>query len=261
MANLHLRMRVLASALVVAGAWVGSAPAEAAVYKGTWDPPYDAGPSSPMPDLGWSGEAEFKIEDTCLSSLGGSSFSGWVNNVSAVCAGQLSITSALVTLSDLNGTYDDVKLSYGSASSPGTNGSNIPTVLLLSMYLEQGNVTAVNGGFWLPERVSASTAPFAVVANSKKNYTAAAYWLGFSGSENNLTNPPSSAQARLASCSYSKSFLFECSANNNDLSKATMSISVVPEPEAYLMGLMSLAVIGVWSRRRRPVPGPLTAFA
>lgn len=259
------KTRLLTLALATAGVLGVAASANAVTYKGKWDPKYGDGVG--LDGLGWNGEAEFKIEDSCLNSLG-TSFSGLVTNFTSGCLGKLSIVSAKVNLFDYvvgqpgnNGPASDVTLSYGSAASPGTNGNNIPTKALLSMYVDQGNIKAVNGGFWLPEVTTKFAAPFAVAAG----YNAAAYWLGFSGDQNNLTNVPNSAQARLASCSFNRvfSFDFQCSANDSRSpdTQAIMTITPVPEPEAYLMGLISLAVIGVWSRRRRPVVTSAAAAA
>ena len=241
MTKQNLKTRGLTLTLVVAGALGVAGTADAVVYKGKWDPAY--GPA--LPELGWKGEAEFDITPDCL---GGIASDGWVSNLVGACKDKLSIKSATVTLYDLNaanGLLPDVTLSYSSAKL--LDGGNLP--FTLRMYVDviegqQSEVRAVDGGFWFPENVTASFAKAA-------NYSGALYWLGFSGFQPNIESNIQ-AEARLASCSYKWTSL-ECSANANNLpeSRAVMQISPVPEPRAYVLGLASLAVVGVWTRRRR----------
>jgi hypothetical protein len=243
MTYLTSKIRGFTVGMAAAGSLVAAVTADAAVYRGRWDPAYGAA----LPELGWKGVAEFEIAPDCLAGIVDD---GWVSNLVGACKNKLSINSAAVTLYDLdatNGKLPDVTLSYSSASLK--NGGNIP--FTLRMYVDvidgqQSEIRAVEGGFWFPENVTAS---FAVASG----YKGALYWLGFSGDQPNLENS-TQAEARLASCSYKWASL-ECSVNNNDPSKggvaAAMTITPVPEPEAYMLGLASLAVIGVWNRRRR----------
>lgn len=239
MAYLPSKFRGLTLMLVAGASLLAAVTADAAVYRGKWDPAYGAD----LPNLGWEGFADFEIKDNCLSGIDGD---GWVSNTDGDCKGLLSIVSAEVTLYALDDSASDVTLSYSSAKV--LAGGNLPKVDRMWVdYIgpgQQAQVKAVDGWFWLPETTNAS---FAVA--SSKPYVGAAYWLGFNGFA-----PNGEAEARLGSCSY-MILAFDCSLNNNDPrnggAPAAMTITPVPEPQAYALGLASLAVVGVWTRRRR----------
>jgi hypothetical protein len=237
MAYLAIGVRGLTLALAAAGALSLSVTADAAVYKGKWDPPF----GSPLLDLGWSGEAEFEIKSACLDNV---SDDGWVSN-SGSCAGLVTINSATVTLYDLvagqNGPADDVTLSYGASQSPVT----------LRMYVDvEGGkkmVTAVEGSYFAP---LVTTASFAKLATA----TEAQYFLSFNGNVSNSPGgayTPDKAYSFLKSCNFSGQQYLGCS--NNDSGQYPAVMTIVPEPQGYLLGLASLAVVGMWSRRRLPV--------
>ena len=179
MSYLSWRMRGLTAAFaaVCTLAWVSDV--EAAVSRKRWDPAYGAD----LPNLGWSGTVDFEIKDSCLDSI---TSSGWVTNLTSGCVGKLSISSATVTLYDIespskpaNGPLDDVTLSYGGSSAP-LGGDNAQLTIRMYVDVTGGEKTlmAVQGGFLLPEVTNAS---FATVAT----YDAAAYWLNFNANETN----------------------------------------------------------------------------
>ena len=235
MTYLTSKIRGFTLAMAAAGSLFAVVTADAAVYRGKWDPVY----GSALPNLGWEGTADFAISDTCLSILD-NSFSGWIDNKSGACKGGLSIISADVTLYALDNSEPSVDLSYSSASI--FQGGNLPDVSRMYFDAATGDLKGVDGGFWFPEFTNAS---FAVASN----YKGSAFWLGFGG-----YTPGGEAEARLANCSYKWTAL-ECSLNNNDPANggvaAVMTITPVPEPKAYALALASLAVVGVWTRRRR----------
>ncbi|MBL8289375.1 MAG: PEP-CTERM sorting domain-containing protein [Rubrivivax sp.] len=82
-----LRRLLLAAAVIGFGS-----SANAAVYHGVWDPPF----GSPFTNLGWSGEADYYVPDSCEAI--GATY-GFVFN--AFCAPQAVIQSAQVTLTNL----------------------------------------------------------------------------------------------------------------------------------------------------------------
>ncbi len=242
MAMLNLKMRGPVLALAFAGMLGVAATADAATYKGRWDPNY----GEALPDLGWRGEADFEIVDAgCLDDVVAD---GWVSN-SGACAGKVRINSATVELYDidssLNGTDPSVVLSYGASQSPTT----------LRMYVDWVSATdkrviAVEGGYDDPIR---TTATFAKLTNSLY----ADYFLSFNGNQSNspglpvAPGAPDMAYSFLKSCSkFEGQAPKDCS--TNDSAKFPAVMTIVPEPSAYLLGLASLAVVGVWTRRRRP---------
>jgi hypothetical protein len=238
-------MRGLSAMFVAIGAlgWVSAA--EAIVSKKRWDPAYGA----ELPNLGWSGTVDFEIKDDCLSSI---TSSQWINNLSfGVCGNKLSIQSATVNLYELNNEGNNVLLSYdGSSNMFGGDNSQLAIRMYVEVNGTEKTLTAVQGGFLLPEITNAS---FAVASG----YDAAAYWLNFNA---NVTNDfslfsngaPLGDYAFLTSCSYKYSNLssgVKCSQNDGVTFPAVLQ--PVPEPETYLLALASFGVLGVWARRRR----------
>lgn len=248
-----------ALAVICTMGWVSDA--EAVIQKRRWDPAYGVD----LPNLGWSGEVDFDIADGCLATVD----TGWIDNygTNAACFNKLSIKSATVTLYDIDssgnpGPLGDVTLSYGSKFF-----SDYNAPITLRMYVEGGEIKAVQGGFLFPEFVKSSSAPFAVAAD----YDYSAFWLSFNANAANnfgldSTAAPSNGYAFLTNCSfngnggpsanqtldrYTASHPgVECS--QNGYGEANQAIlRPVPEPEAYMLGLAAFGVLGVWARRRR----------
>lgn len=67
--------------------------AQAAVYRGKWDPAF--GPA--LPDLGWRGEATFFVPDACLSLA-----PGLYSNSDACSSGGMALLNAQVSFYDLS---------------------------------------------------------------------------------------------------------------------------------------------------------------
>jgi hypothetical protein len=252
------KMRGWSAVLAVLGTFGLVSTADAILSKKVWDPEYGMA----LESLGWSGEVTFGIADDCLGTV---LKSQWINNFAGSCANKLSIDSATVNLYDLGGVGTPVTLSYGSNSI--FSGGNVP--ITLSMYVDVNKISgektlvAVQGGFLFPEFTNAS---FAKVVD----YDAAAYWLSFNASQDNnfsLFSPatPTNGYAFLSSCSFNygddpnktegydhyKSSHSDVACSQNDSSAHPAILRAVPEPNGYLLGLASFAVLGVWSRRRR----------
>jgi hypothetical protein len=81
-------LKRLAALAAACGASIAGAPAGAAIYVGSWDPP-----SFIFPDLGWSGSALFTIPDAC-----GTSGTLTLGNCPGMSAGPVTLT--LFTLDD-----------------------------------------------------------------------------------------------------------------------------------------------------------------
>ena len=73
-------------ALLVAAGLVCSAPSQAVIWVGAWDPAFGAA----FPQLGWRGEAKFFVPDACVAE------SGWVFNFESCSGGEMKVLSAEV---------------------------------------------------------------------------------------------------------------------------------------------------------------------
>lgn len=261
MDNLTWRMHAL-SAVVGFTVTLGSVSvSEAAISRKIWDPAYGAA----LPNLGWSGSVDFNIQDSCLNTI---NTSQWISNLAfgSSCFNKLSIESADVTLYDLSNPASNVLLSYDGSSSL-FGGDNVN--LALRMYVEvigtEKTLKAVQGGFLFPEFTNAS---FATVTG----YDAAAFWLNFNANTTNnfslsTSSAPEGDYAFLTSCSFDyphnpganekydtyKTKYSDVSCSQNDGVNNPAILRPIPEPEAYLLGLASFGVLGVWARRRRRV--------
>lgn len=82
---------VVGAAMAAAVAFGAAAPAQAAVYNGSWDPAFGAA----FPQLGWNGEGTFFIPDACLALGAG------LHLNSGACAG-MELVRADVNFYDLS---------------------------------------------------------------------------------------------------------------------------------------------------------------
>jgi hypothetical protein len=87
-------LKGLLLAVAVAGTWTS---AQAAVYRGVWDPAYGA----PFAGLGWRGTADFFVPDACVPS-GDALVIDILPVAWGGCGGQATVTSAQVELYDLD---------------------------------------------------------------------------------------------------------------------------------------------------------------
>lgn len=117
------------AALLVAAGLACAAPAQAAVFQGSWDPSF----GSAFPDLGWRGEADFFVPDACLAQ------SGWVFNFESCSAFGMKILSAEVEFYKLS---DPTNLLFQE-----TLAFDVPSSLVLSMNIDDGLLAGVLGTF------------------------------------------------------------------------------------------------------------------
>ncbi len=106
-------------------------PAQAAVYKGIWDPTY----GTPFPNLGWKGEAFFDVPASCISQA-----ADWYGNT-GVCSG-LQVLSG--TLSFYNASLDPLGLS------PLETFTLNPSVTVYEVYTNGTALKGVSTGFFAP---------------------------------------------------------------------------------------------------------------
>ncbi len=178
MSYLTWKMRGLSAAFAVIGSVGCVSNADAIISRKVWDPQYGAA----LPNLGWSGEVDFNIKDTCLDNVVKKSM--WVSNLTGGCNNALSIGNATVTLYDLdsfgnNGPAADVTLNYGGSTQPfGGDNAQLTWRMYIDVDGSEKTLKAVQGGFLFPEFTNAS---FAKVAG----FEGAAYWLNFNANKTN----------------------------------------------------------------------------
>jgi hypothetical protein len=113
------------AALLVAAGLACSAPSQAVVWVGAWDPAF----GSAFPELGWRGEAKFFAPDACLAE------SGWVFNFESCSSGEMKVLSAEVEfykLSDPTNPLYQETLSFDD-----------PTSLVAAMRIEDGQLVGL----------------------------------------------------------------------------------------------------------------------
>ncbi len=136
-------MRARATLLVVAGL-AFTAPAQAAIYSGAWDPAF----GSAFPDLGWRGEARFFVPDACRTE------SGFVFNFEPCSNLGMKILSAEVEfykLSDPTNPLFQETLLFDDPSS-----------FVAGMRIENGHLTGLFGTFdyFVPSTLPLAGGPF-----------------------------------------------------------------------------------------------------
>lgn len=120
------KVKLVAAAFTAVTAVVCTAPAQAALYQGSWDPAF----GSAFPDLGWRGEATFFIPDACVDR------SGLVFNFGE-CSG-MEISGAEVEF---------YSLSDPAETTLETLVFDIPSGLVFNVRLDGGELLGVVGAF------------------------------------------------------------------------------------------------------------------
>jgi PEP-CTERM motif len=229
MALIGIRKSVTVSLLALLAS-IGSAPAHAAAYTGTWDPDF----GGIFTDLGWKGSASFILPDTCLG------LSGSFANAAASCGGGgMQVTQAKVTF------YDRVSDPDGLAALQTLDFGTAPVVYGMSINSTGAGSTQLlgaNTGFFAPVKGQVAVAQaggldyyFHLIVNG--NQAALMY------TRDEFAGPGCVLSifggADPAECGFS------VSAPNITFTTA------VPEPQTYALMLGGLAVLAAAARRRR----------
>ena len=212
----------LVATLALAAGLLASVPAQATVYRGTYDPSYGA----PFPDLGWKATATFDVPTSCLSQPNG----GYT--VSGNCAG-FSVLSAEIDF--YNSTIDP-----NPQTSPVLESFMLNTsVFVNGVTIAGGQLAGVDTGyfsFFVPVGGSLS-----IAGNGADSFSLILF-----GNSAQLVyaNPvPTSPICASIPVPHTNCGFSEVAPEG--------VFAPVPEPETYALMLAGLGVLGLVARRRR----------
>jgi len=224
----RIKQAVAGAALLVATTLGAIAPAQAAVYRGTWDPPFGA--TTIFPDLGWSGTADFFAPDACQG------VTGTRTNANPGCGGgQMHVISAEIKfwdIADPSTILQTLTVTPSAFINGMTFQSNGPGV--------DPDLLGVNTGFFDPVQ---GTIPEA------KNYW---FHLFFDGDDAFLAY--TKGEADTPTCIGRPHDENLCGVSQEE-AHVTFT-PAIPEPSTY--ALFGVGLAALWSMRRR-LTGPAVA--
>lgn len=207
------KLKQAQAALLMAAGIAFSAPSQAVIVVGAWDPAF--GPA--FPELGWRGEAKFFIPDACLAE------SGWVFNFESCSSGGMKVLSAEVDfykLSDpTNPVFQETLL------------FNDPTSLVLAMRIENGLLAGLYATFdyFVPSTLAIAGGPYTdFVLLFEDDLARMAF----------VSDPPNGPKTR------------GISDRSTPDGSPFITFRVVPEPGSLVLAGLVLLGIGVVTRRR-----------
>lgn len=223
----RVRSVLVGAAVAIAAAFGGMGPAEAAVYRGAWDP--DFGPA--FPDLYWKGSATFFVPDACLAQ------SGWISNFNSCSGGDMEVLTAEVEFYNKNTSTFLESLNFDPQS--------MFQSFVLSMNIQNGQLAGVASG------PSAVRQAFSLEAGGGDAYFILAFLGGprpgaLEGAKMYFVNPSCHDSDSSAPC-YGASL----DPSSEPGGPGTISFAPIPEPETYALMLAGLGAVVFMARRRR----------
>lgn len=223
MSRARIRNYFLSAAVGVAT--MLAVPAEAAIYKGSWDPAF----GGIFGSLGWNGSADFYIPDECLATDG-------LHSNNGTCG-----SSPMSVL--------DAQFSFYDISAPGTiletfrfgpGQAVVDTAHVSQMEVTGGALSGVQTNYFT------SVVPDIGIAGGG-SYS---FFLTFTGHEAGLYYTLKDWSPGNPGCLSGNTFILENCGFSTVPAVLTFT-QAVPEPETYALLLAGLAAMGATVRRRR----------
>ena len=217
-------------ALAGAAALSLSAPAQAAIYTGTFDPAFGGNFSG----LGWRGGVTFEVADACVALGTANSFDN------AECQSAVTVLSAIVEL------YED------PADTQTPDVLNLSSLFsIFGVDLVAGEVVSVDGSMFIGNWVAPAGSLVAPVVTGYANYR---YGLEMGNGEAILraysTNVSNNVDQLFGNCPWDGDYAI-CNSATNPKVTFTRVPTQVPEPGSLLLAGAALAAAAAVRRRRR----------
>lgn len=232
MLNTRIKKAIFGAAVAVTAVVGSIGQAQAAVYRGAWDPTF----GGIFPNLGWQATATLVLPNSCLGMTG-----SFLNSAAGCGGGGMQVNDATVEFYDITDPLHTVLQTLHFGSAPVVYSMQIAATIPGDTSLGNTQLLGVDTGFFNPVK---GTIPLAQYGGNDYYF-----YLALKGNLAGMVYTDIPQTSPVCSAGIFGTSPTECGVSTP--SEAGIFTPQVPEPETYALMLAGLGAVGFMVRRRR----------